>query len=254
MRKALLVIAVALLSISVAAPSFAKKQAIDKDAADAGAHKTVALGPVDMNQMEFSRMSPDATAELFRSRIKRALEDGGRFTVITADFKRGQGKAPEAENVENAPQPKNMAEAMKAMQKMQAEMQKTMAQMRGEYVHEPVAADALFTFNVSGSTKRLDTGGIVGTALDLGAPSQASAADVSSEKQLLTLTCVERDPQKGSILDEHEAKASSTRYAKVGGSYVLDDTTDPEKAYDRLFKRAAKNCVKWIEEKMAARP
>ncbi len=157
---------------------------------------------------------------------------------------------PDAEEAKEQPQPKNAAEAMKMVQQMQARMEKTMAQMRGEYQHQPVNADALFTFNVSRGQKNLSTGGLVGTAMDLGAPSKAHVADVSAQRQQLILTCYQRDPKSGSLLDEHEAKASSTRYLKSGGSYILEDTSDPEKAYDRLFKRATNDCAKWIAEKM----
>lgn len=251
------VIGIGLVLTLIAAPLLAKstkaKEASSAEPASTSATKTIAIGAVDMGQVGFSRMSPDATGELFRSRIARALEQSGQFTVIQPEVKRGDPKTPDASEVENVPEPKTPAEAMKMMQKMQAQMQKNMAQMRGEYVHQPVKANALFTFSVSRSEKRVSTGGLVGTALDLGAPSKAHVADMSAERQELTLSCYERDPQKGTLLDEHEAKAVSTRSARVSGNYIIEDTTDPDKAYDRLFKRAASDCVKWIEGKMASK-
>lgn len=254
--KKFALIAIALTIVAVMTlPASARKKTSDKTSDEAaaeagtGAQKTVAVGPVEMNQMGFDRMSPEATADLLRMRLKKALEKEG-FAVIAPEFKRGDPQMPEAAAEEKVPEPKNAAEAMKMVQQMQAKMEKTMAQMRGEYQHQPVNADALFTFNVSRGQKSMSTGGIVGTAMDLGAPSKAHVADVSSQRQELILTCYQRDPKSGSLLDEHEAKASSTRYLKTGGNYVLEDTSDPEKAYDRLFKRATNNCAKWIAEKM----
>lgn len=249
--KKLALVAIALSAAALLAlPALAKKAATkESPEADAGAKKTIAVGPVEMNQMGFDRMSPEATADLLRMRLKKALEEEG-FAVIAPEFKRGDPQMPDAVEEKETPQPKNAAEAMKMMQQMQAKMEKSMAQMRGEYVHQPVNADGLFTFNVSRGQKNMSTGGLVGTAVDLGAPSKAHVADVSAQRQQLTLTCYQRDPKSGSLLDEHEAKASSTRSLKSGGNYILEDTSDAEKAYDRLFKRATNDCAKWIAEKM----
>jgi hypothetical protein len=84
-----------------------------------------------------------------------------------------------------------------------------------------------------------------------GAPSLGDA-DFSSTSLNMTVSCLLRNPKTGSLQDEYQAKASSTKVARVSGLnyYTMENTSDPDRAFDRMFKRAIDKCAKWVEKQV----
>lgn len=242
-RYLLTTIAVAAILVSLALPAQAKK--------DEGSRKTVAVGSVDTGNMGFSSLSPKELAELFRVRAKKEIEKKGRFDVILPESKGkkyGEASEPKAKK---GKQPKTMAEAMKYAEEMQEQYHQMMAQSKGVYAYYPVNADALFDFRITTGSRHVTSGGVFSQIEGMtGAP--VGDADFSSDSVNMTLTCLRRNPQTGSLMDEYKAKASSTKIAQVGGVsyYTMEDTSDPDRAFDRMFKRAMGKCVKWIDKQM----
>ena len=188
--------------------------------------KVVAIGHVDTGQMGFSSMGPGQLGDLFKNKIKKELERTGRYVVVI-------------------PQP---SEAQPQAQ----------AQAQGRYVHEPVAAQGLFNFTVhKGGKRSIDTTAIT-SAADYYSPAPISfgLGGFASKSTKLSVTCAQLDPQSGRVLDQHVAKASSSRFGTVAGVNVhtVSDSEDSDRTFNRLFKRAVKNCVKWMDKKFKKVP
>lgn len=212
--------------------------------------KVIAIGHVNTGFMGFSSMDPKALSELFRNRIKVALEKTGRYVVVLP-------KAKEAKEIDFSqhPEPKTAAEAMQQAAQMQKMVREMMAQAQGHYVHQPVAAQALFNFTIGQREKGVDTGGLFSEAeYWTGLP--VGSADQHSESVELSLTCMALDPESGRIEGEHTARASHTRFYRGGGMsyYTAKNSGDPDKAFGRMFKKATKNCVQWIEKRLEKQP
>jgi hypothetical protein len=237
----LAIIAVAVIALAL--PAHAKK--------DEGPRPTVAVGSVDTGNMGFSSLSPKELSELFRVRAKKMLEKKGHFNVILPEPKDKQQGEPSMPKAKGGKQPTSVADAMKQAQEMQEQYHKMMAQSRGVYAYYPVNADALYDFRITTGQRHVTTGGVFSQIEGMtGAP--VGDADFSSDSVNMTLTCLRRNPQTGSLMDEYKAKASSTRVAQVGGVsyYTMEDTSDPDRAFDRMFKRAMGKCIKWIDKQM----
>lgn len=216
----------------------------EENASDAPA-KVIAIGHVDTGGMGFSSMTPEQVGELFKLRAKKRIEEKGNYKVILPK------DAPVAKAKTSEPPqkpPTSAAEAMRYAQDMQREFQVQSAQMSGKYVHKPVNADALYNFYVQTGSKRVSSGGVFGEIQYwTGAP--VRDADFSSNSINMTLMCLRLDPKTGDLVDEYKAKASSTKVARVGGVsyYTMEDSSDPDRAFDRMFKRSLDKCIKWID-------
>jgi len=239
-RFGIAAIAVLIAACALAAPAHAKK--------DKGPKKVIAVGNVNTGGMGFSSMSPQQLAELFRVRAKKMLEKKDRFTVVLPEPKKQTGKkSSQPQKIPTTPE-----DAMKYAAEMQRQYQQMAMESRGQYIYYPVSADALVDFNIQTGSRSVSTGGAFGQIESwTGAP--VGDADFSSDSINMTLTCLIRNPQTGSLKDEYKAKASSTKVARVGGVsyYTMEDTSDPDRAFDRMFKRAMKKCIKWIDKQVS---
>jgi|GEM_PF-2116743 len=220
--------------------------------------KVIAIGNVDMAQMGFNSMTPDAVGNLFRQKAKAQLEKTGRYIVVLPEPEKGSKKKSKAKK-KTPKTPTTAAEAqqyMAQMMEMQKQMQTQVARSQGKYVHEPVAAQALFNFIASKGSSGFDTGGIFSTAESLGAPSGIGNADFSTDSIRVDLTCVMLDPEDGSVIDQHKARASTTKLTRVSGVsyYTVEDSANPDRAFNSMFRRALGKCAKWIDKKMKGEP
>jgi hypothetical protein len=236
------------IALALASPAIAKEK---EEGGSAGT--VVAIGNVNTGGMGFSSMPPKDLSELFRLRAKKQLEKKGNYSVILPEPK----DTPVSEQdqpgdiTKSQKPPKTAAEAMKYAAQMQEQYQTMMAQSRGYRAYYPVEADALFDFNVSTGSKYVTSGGVFSQIEGMtGAP--VGDADFNSDSINMTLTCLRRDPKTGRLMDEYKAKASSTKVARVGGVsyYTMEDTSDPDRAFDRTFKRSMDTCIKWIAKQL----
>ncbi len=240
-------VATIVISLALASPAVAK----EKEEGTTG--RVVAIGNVNTGGMGFSSMPPKDLSELFRLRAKKQLEKKGDYTVILPEPKDelvSEGGQP-GEVTKPEKQPKTVAEAMKYAQEMQEQYQTMMAQSKGYRAYYPVEADALFDFNVQTGSRYVTSGGVFSQIEGMtGAP--VGDADFNSDSVNMTLSCLRRDPKTGRLMDEYKAKASSTKVARVGGVsyYTMEDTSDPDRAFDRMFKRSMDKCIKWIDKQM----
>lgn len=221
-----------------------------KNKSDQGFKKVIAIGHVNTSRMGFSSLTPKQLGDLFKMRAKKELEKTGRYIVIIPKYEEEDIDAEQ----KAAPQktPKTAAEAMKYAQEMQKQFEIMAAKAQGQYVHKPVAAQALFNFSVSTGSRHVTTGGLFSEIEYLsGAP--LGGADFSSDSLHLTLTCYDLDPESGKIEADYQAKASSTKVARVGGVsyYTMEDTSNPDRAFDRMFKRSLGKCISWIDKRMS---
>ncbi|MFA4973668.1 MAG: hypothetical protein WC683_13745 [bacterium] len=227
---------------------------------DAGLKKVIAIGNVDMGNMGFASMGPGGVGDMFRQRAKAEIEKTGRYVVVLPKYEKGskgndQGEAA----MEDISAPKNAAEAQRYMDKMMAmqrKFQKDAARSQGKYAHDPVAAQALVIFTATKGSGGFNTGGVFSTAESFGAPSGIGNADFSTESVRVELACTMLDPESGEVIDRHIAKASSAKLARVSGVsyYTMEDTSNPDRAFDRMFNRALKSCTAWIDKKMSGQP
>ncbi len=240
MRSLVIVAIVAAAALAISLPAHAKK--------NEGPKRVIAVGNVNTGGMGFSSMTPDQLSELFRVRAKKRLEKSGRYTVILPEPKNKEYEEPSKPKAQK--QPKTAADAMKYVAEMQR--QARMMSGQGQNVYYPVDADALFDFNIQTGSRHVTTGGVFGEIGSLAGAPGMSDMDFSSNSVNMTISCLRRNPKTGSLMDEHKAKASSTKVARVGGVsyYTMEDTSDPDRAFDRMFKRAMNKCIKWIDKQM----
>jgi len=249
MKKIISTASVATIAIALALAT----PAIAGEKEGGGTGTVVAIGNVNTGNIGFSSMPPKDLSELFRLRAKKQLEKKGDYTVILPEPK-DKPVSEESQPVKAAKpqkQPKTVADAMKYAQEMQEQYQTMMAQSRGYRSYYPVDADALFDFNVSTGSKYVTSGGVFSQIEGMtGAP--VGDADFDSDSINMTLSCLRRDPKTGRLMDEYKAKASSTKVARVGGVsyYTMEDTSDPDRAFDRMFKRSMDKCIKWIDKQL----
>lgn len=245
----ILIAAAIAMALAFAPPALAKK----KKAQDDGLKKVIAIGHVNTGGVGFSSLTPEQLSGLFQRRAKEKLEKTGRYVVIIP--KHDEDAKPSKQTAQAEKTPTNAADAMKYAQEMQQQFSRMAAQSQGQYVHDPVAAQALFNFNIQTGQRQVSSGGVFGEIQYwTGAP--VRNADFSSNSLNMTLTCTSIDPDDGSILGDYKAKASSTKVARVGGVsyYTMEDTSDPDRAFDRMFKRALDSCIKWIDKQLAGNP
>ena len=128
-------------------------------------------------------------------------------------------------------------------------MQQWQKQMSGEVkVHKPVAADAYVEFRVSSSKGGTDIGGAASTIGSF-TGINTSFANMSTKSSRMYLICTMRDPATGALQDRYTAKASSVKVQNLAG-YTSYNYGDDDITRERLFKRAAKKCAKWISSKV----
>lgn len=215
---------------------------------DEGPKKVVAIGNVNTGGMGFSSMTPQQLSELFRVRAKKRLQKSGNFTVILPEPK------DIAKQAEDKPQkvPTTAAAAMRQAQEMQKQFQLMQMQSQGQHIYYPVDADVLVDFNIQTGSSSMSTGGTLGQIGSWTGTPSLGDADFSSDSINMTLTCLLRSPKTGSLQDEYKAKASSTKATRVGGMsyYTMENTSNPDRAFDRMFKRAMNKCVNWIEKQL----
>lgn len=244
-RKQSTIFAVALvvMAFALASPAHAKKDEADVP------KKVVAIGHVDTGGMGFSSMTPEQVGDLFKLRAKKRIEKKGNYTVILPK----DAPTPKSKTSEQPQKmPTNAADAMRYVQEMQQQFARQSAQMSGKYVHKPVNADALFNFYVQTGSKQVSSGGVFGEIQHwTGAP--VGDADFSSSSISMTLMCLRLDPKTGDLMDEYKAKASSTKVARVAGVsyYTMENTSDPDRAFDRMFKRSLDKCIKWMDKQLS---
>ncbi len=241
--KIIKTLCLSVIILMLAFPASAKKS-------DSGLKKVIAIGHVNTSRIGFSSLTPKQLGDLFKMRAKNELEKTGRYVVIIPKYDEKDIDASQQAKPQKTP--KTAAEAMKYAQEMQKQFELMAAKAQGQYVHKPVAAQALFNFNVSTGSRHVTTGGIFSEIESLsGAP--IGGADFSSDSINLTLTCFDLDPESGQIEGDYKAKASSTRVARVGGVsyYTMENTSNPDRAFDRMFKRSLGKCISWIDKRMS---
>ena len=255
-KSSMLIIMIAAITLAIAVilsgPAHGKK----KDS-DGGLKKVIAIGNVDMGQMGFGSMEPGTSGDMFRQRAKSELEKTGRYVVVLP--KHNDGKKKKAKKQQEVKTPTTAAEAqqyMTQMMEMQKQFQKDAARMQGKYVHEPVAAQGLFNFIASKGGSGFDTGGVFSTAESFGAPTGIGNADFSTDSIKVELTCLQLDPESGTIVDQHRAKASTVRMTRITGAnyYTMENSANPDRAFDSMFRRALGRCAKWIDKRMRGQP
>ena len=257
MMVSMIALSIVLMATS---PAMAKKAETETNL-----KKVVAIGNVEMGNMGFSSMGPGGVSDMFRQKTKAILEKTGRYVVVLPKYEKGEAGTVNAKamsggesEIADMPAPKTAAEAQRYMEKMMAmqrEFQKDAARSSGKYAHEPVAVQGLFNFIASKGSAGVSSGGIFSTAESLGAPRGIGEADFSADSVKIELTCLMLDPEAGGVIDQHTARASSARMAQVGGTsyYTMEDTSDPDRAFERMFNRALRNCTDWIDKKMGGR-
>jgi len=211
--------------------------------------KVVALGHLGTMQLRLSSIQTGDLGDILRDKIKRELEGTGKYAVVIP-------KETSEEEEDKAPEPKKTPQTAADMMKYAAEMQKytekMMAKYQDRYLHVSVAAQALFSFELHQDETHMGTGTAFDTAEDL-TGARVHAFDFSTDKTKLTLTCVQRDPEKGNVMDSFDARASSTsiRQFKDMFVYTSGNESDRTRVFDKMFKDSVKKCVSWIDKKMS---
>jgi hypothetical protein len=174
-----------------------------------------------------------------------------RDRVISAETE----EEKEEEQMPAGPPPQTTAEAQKYAAQMQKAMAKMVAQAQGKYYHKPIAAQALFNFDVKRGETKVRTGTTFDTIEDLsGAP--VHSYDFASDTVKLTLTCIQRNPESGSVIDQNNVETSSTsvRNFKDMVVYSTGQYTDRDRQFNKMFDKAVKKCIKWIDGKVGSQP
>lgn len=218
--------------------------------------KIIAIGDVDTGYMGFSGVSPQKLAKLMRDRIKNELENTGNYIVVLPEIDEqkmpNMGKMPKVPEAKSGKQ-MTQKEAMAYMAEMQKAMTKMQKAMKG--VYDPVAAGALFSFNVRQGKSWTDTGGVTGT-IGVFTSAPVDLGDFSSETLKVSLVAMQQNPENWDVIEEHSEKASSTDFTRVAGSnyYSASGSEDYDRAFDRMFKRSLKKTIKWIDDRMSQIP
>ncbi len=247
MKKIYIIMIALILGVGLTnfnAPALAKKK---KDGGEL--KKVVGIGKVNTRQLMMAGMNTTTLDELLGNRVQKGLEKTGRYVVVLPAETEEEKKQAE---MPSGPPPKTAAESQVWAAKMQKAMQKMMAKSQGKYMHKPIAAQALFNFDVRQGESRFGTGTAFDTAEDLtGAP--LHSFDFSSDKVKLTLTCIQLDPESGKILDHYDARSSSTSMRNFRDMmfYSSGDRSNRNRDFDRMFDRAVKKCISWIDKKIA---
>jgi len=222
--------------------------------------KIVGIGDVYTGYMGFEGLGPKKLGDLIKEKAKKELEATGRYVVVIPriDSKKNPGQIDEKlmPKVEQGKKPARKMTA-KDMQKEMARIQKMVSQMQMAMQgrHDPVAAQALFSFRVRQTKSWSDTGGFVGFAGQF-TDAPVDAADFSTESLKVSLDCLQQDPDTWTLLDEHVERASKATLTRVVGTdyYSASESRDHERTYKKLFKRAMKKTIRWIDEKLQDKP
>lgn len=230
---------------------------------ETGLKKIIAIGYVDTGYLGFQNMEPEELSEMFRIEIKKALAKRG-YAPVLAQMGAAAAPAPataptEVPQMPEMPQsgkPMSPQEMQKVVAQMQQIQQQMMSQMHGYQrpSHEPVAAQALFHFQLRTGESSLDTGEAVGWA-EFFSQQPLGLAEVSSETTKIYVLTTQHDPESGKLMDNHATKASSTRFHRLGGYtyYSISDSANHAAAFERVFRSSVEKVAKWIDEKMKRR-
>jgi len=248
-KKLITSIILAVCVAIVASQASAKKE----EESAGGFKKVIAIDKVDTGFMGFQNLQPGQLADLFKSKIKKQLEDTGRYVVVIPQ----QKKTKTEEEVEK-PQaaPKTQAEMFKYMQKMQEMTEQMQAQASGKYIlKEAVAAQAIFNFTVQKSTGRAGTGGAFGM-LESATGVPMGMADFQSESVRIQLTVTEHNAENGELIDSFQTEATKQRLNTVGpmNYYAPTNSMDTDATFNKLFSGAVNKAISWIDKKMAGQP
>jgi hypothetical protein len=213
--------------------------------AQGAAKKTVALGDVQMGYDGSSQKSYEVK-ETIQIGLKKRLEklSKGSYNVEIVDpavVTRGSKPAATAMPTmptDRAPTQNEIAQYMASMQQMQRQM---MGQVK---VHQPVNADDYFEFRISSSKSDTDTG-MTASSIAGYSGYDTTPGDVSFKRTKLYLIATQRNPKTGALIDKHTCKASATKVRNIAG-YTTYNYGNDEITRERLFKKAIKDCAKWI--------
>jgi len=218
-----------------------------------GVKKVIAIDKVDTGYMGFQNLQPGQLADLFKSKIKKQLEETGRYVVVIPQHKKS--KSEEAEE-KPAPAPKTQADMFKYMEKMQEMAEQWQAQATGKYfLKEPVAAQAIFNFSIQKSAGQAGTGGAFGM-LESATGVPLGFGDFQSESVRIQLTVTEHSPDNGAMLDSFQTEATKTRFNSVGpmNYYAPSNSMDTDSTFNKLFSGAVNKAIGWIDKKMSSLP
>ncbi|MDP2600236.1 MAG: hypothetical protein Q8P84_05820, partial [Deltaproteobacteria bacterium] len=97
---------------------------------------------------------------------------------------------------------------------------------------------------------------VVGTVGDIFGSSVGGGmvGDFGTQSMKLSLTCVLQDPDTGNVLDQNIVQTKSTQFTRLGGFSTVSDSSNQDKAYDKLFGSAVDKCVKWLDKKIGKEP
>lgn len=245
MKKKLITTAVLAVCISLAASGALAK----KEESSGGIKKVIAIDKVDTGYMGFQNLQPGQLADLFKSKIKKQLEETGRYVVVIPQHK----AKTEEEEQKAPPAPKTQADMMKYVEKMQAMAEQMQAQAMGKYVlKEPVAAQAIFNFTIQKSAGQAGTGGAFGM-LESATGVPLGMGDFQSESVKISLTVTEHNPTDGAMMDSFQTEATKTRFNSVGpmNYYAPSNSMDTDATFNKLFSGAVNKAISWIDKKMA---
>jgi hypothetical protein len=251
MKKKLITSIILTVCIAIAASQASAKK---EEESSGGVKKIIAIDKVDTGYMGFQNLQPGQLADLFKSKIKKQLEETGRYVVVIPQH--GKTKTEEAEE-KPAPTPKTQAEMFKYMEKMQEMAEQMQAQASGKYfLKEPVAAQAIFNFTIQKSTGRSGTGGAFGMLESATGVPSLGMADYQSESVRIQLTATQHSPDSGAMLDSFQTDAEKIRFNYIGpmNYYAPSDSIDNDKTFNKLFSGAINKAISWIDKKMASQP
>lgn len=246
----------------MAFPVLAKKKK------EEGLKKVVAVGAVNSQMFSFQDDNPTGLTNMLQDSVKKHLDGTGRYAAVVVDSAKkvassagdddflAQMQAKLEAGQEMTPEESLKYSEMIVQQQMAA-MGPMLQQFgggggMGGAVFKPVAAQALLTFAVSTGQGGMDTGGIIGAVGGIfGAP---VGGDFGTQSVKMSLTCVMQDPDTGNIIDQNVVRTTSTKFTRLAGFSTMSDSTDHDKAYDKLFKKAVEKCVKWMDKKFEKEP
>ncbi|MBI1910300.1 MAG: hypothetical protein HYS22_09045 [Deltaproteobacteria bacterium] len=265
MRQTQLTVILLLVSL-LSNPSLLAKK---KKEESGGLKKIIAIGSVENGYLGFENMEPGGVNDLLRDRIRKELEETGRYVVLMVQPEKpveaveslpaASESPPETQETEVKEPPKKFspqdAKALMAQsQQLLQQMVQTMRAATGGPMSLPksVAAQSLFNFLMETEQSSSGTGGVFGIAEGF-TSTPLGLGDFSSESVKLVLTTKQMDPERGILLDHHRAKASSTRFTQLAGVnyYSVEDSSNSNKAFDKVFKKALKKTVEWVDGKMS---
>lgn len=246
----------------IVSPVWAKKKK------EEGLKKIVAVGAVNAGMLSFQDDNPTGLTTLLQDSVKKQIEKNGNYSAVILDSAKNSGMGDSDAGILSKIQAKQEAgqelTPEESLQYSELVMKQQMAALgpmlqqfgggggMGGAAFKPVAAQALLTFAVSTGQGGMDTGGIIGSVGEIfGSP---VGGDFGTQSVKMSLTCVMQDPDTGNVIDQNIVQTKSTSFTRLAGFSTMSDSTDHDKAYDKLFKKAVEKCVKWLDQKIGKQP